>query len=151
MNRPLYLLMLVFLVVSACATNKRLNTDPVLPRPVAPEVEEIYACSFGPGTFEGILPCFGNDCTDAGAPLTTLKFDKQQKLIKYLGSENGRRDTLNAQWSIGNDCIIEIRYSDSRREFFRFHPGLQKIELLNVDRRSFPGTLNKHHFISKIK
>lgn len=151
MKRPLYFLFLAIFALSACATTKRQNTRLTLPEPIPPEVKEVYACSFELSTFEGILPCFGNDCTDAGAPLTTLKFNKDQELVKYLESENGQRDTVSGQWHIGTDCIIQIQYGNSKKEFFKFHSALQKVELLNLNQKSFPGILNKHYFISKIK
>ncbi len=149
-NQYLILLPIVFLL-SACATNKRSHTNLKLPEPVPPEVLEVYSCHFEQSVFEGVLPCYGNDCTDAGAPLTTLKFDKAHRIFKYLESENGKRDTLQGTWSINNNCRIQIEYANNKIEYFKYHFEQQKIELLNAQQQSFSGALNKHYFISKVK
>lgn len=138
------------IVLSACSTSKKQHATAAIPKPIEEPIE-VYACGFEQSTFEGVLPCFGNDCTDAGAPLTTLHFEKAKKIVRYLEAENGKRDSIIGTWTIAANCIVHIEFSNSKTEYFKYHADKQQLELLNATQQSFPGTLNKHYFISKAK
>lgn len=142
-------LLSVFIFVS-CATNKKT----VPPPPVAvnvPDSIETYSCNFEPGTYGGTLPCFGDECGDWGAPLTTLLFGTKHQLTKRLRREQEIINNIPGKWLIREDCIIEIHYQDGTQEYYKFHEEINKLERLNSSRESFPGTLNKHNYLSKIQ
>lgn len=140
----------IFLIIFASCKVQQ-NPAHVFVLPPAPDIVEVYACKFEKSTFEGILPCYGNDCSDNGSPLTTLQFDIKQKIVKSLETESGKKDTIVGQWQMQDDCIITMQFKNNDVQYFRYYPDLQQIELLNQEKKSFPGALNKHHFLSKIK
>lgn len=144
---PLVILLSI-LFLASCATGKKT----ALPPPVVvsvPDTIETYSCGFEQGSYAGTLPCFGDECGDWGAPLTTLLFDTKHQLTKRLRREQQIIKNIPGKWLIREDCIIEINYQDGTQEYYKFHEGLNKIERLNSNQESFPGTLNKHNYLSK--
>lgn len=124
---------------------------PPPPVVVVPDTIEHYNCGFKPGIFTGRLPCFGDECSETGAPVTLLNFHARHLLSKTLEREYGTTRTIPGHWSIREDCIIEINYEDSTREYYKFHEGVNKLERLTPAQQSFPGTLNKHNYLSKTR
>ena len=116
-----------------------------------PDTVETYNCNFGLGVYTGTLPCFGNECDDLGAPLTTLLFGPQHQLTKRIRRAHQIIKSIPGEWEIRENCIIEILYQDGSQESYKFHEGINKIERLNSNQEPFPGTLNKHNYLSKIK
>ncbi len=53
------------------------------------------------------------------------------------------------KWSINEACIIEVRYEDGTFDYYKHYDGINKIEKLNANKAPFPGTLNKHNYLSK--
>jgi len=72
-------------------------------------------------------------------------------MTKVLEPEQGQTSNRAGTWTINQDCIIEINYEDGSREYFRFYKAIHKIERLNANRESFPGTLNQHNYLSKTR
>lgn len=147
-HSPLIILLSITFLAS-CATGKK---SPPLPTPVSaspPDSIETYSCNFRIGTYAGTLPCFGNECDDFGAPLTTLLFGTRHQLTKRLRREQQIIKNIPGKWLIREDCIIEINYQDGTQEYYKFHEGLNKVERLNSNQESFPGNLNKHNYLSK--
>lgn len=137
------------LFLLSCATGKK-TMPPPPPVAVIADTVEHYSCGFKTGTFTGTLPCFGNECGESGAPLTLLHFSTKHMLSKKLERENGTTETIPGKWQIREDCIIEINYGDSTQEYYKFHEGINKLERLTPAQQSFPGTLNKHNYLSKL-
>jgi len=137
-------------MLSSCATNKKA----VPPPPVvlnAPDTAVTYSCGFELNSFSGQLPCFGDECSDFGTTVTTLHFKTKNILSKNLEKDNGTTATIPGKWQIREDCIIEIHYQDDTQEYYKFHKGINKIERLTASQESFPGTLNKHNYLSKTR
>lgn len=138
---------LLFLL--SCSVRKSEPRILVLPPP--PSIPKIYACEFKEGTFEGVLPCFGNDCTESGVPLTTFKFQNNEKLVRIIERESGVRDSVVGKWRIDENCLLTVAFDNQIFKFFKYHKETEKIELLNDAQQSFNGTLNEHCFISRVK
>lgn len=147
---PLTLLtILSVLIFISCATSKK----QVPPPPVAmsvPDTIETYPCNFGTGTYTGNLPCYGDECNDFGSPLTMLYFGTRQEAQKKLETDRHILKNISGKWSINAACIIEINYEDGTREYYKYYEGIKKIEKLNSNKAPFPGTLNKHNYLSKL-
>ncbi|RYD99875.1 MAG: hypothetical protein EOP54_02435 [Sphingobacteriales bacterium] len=142
------LTLLSIAVLASCTTAKK-ATVPATVTVNIPDTIEIYSCGFEPGTYSGTLPCFGDECGESGAPLTTLFLGTKQQLTKTLSKEQQIIKHIPGKWQIREDCIIQINYQDGTQEYYKFHEGVNKIERLNSSRESFPGALNKHNYLSK--
>ncbi|OJV53765.1 MAG: hypothetical protein BGO31_02605 [Bacteroidetes bacterium 43-16] len=146
----LYVLASTFFFAS-CTTGKKAATPPPVVVINPADSIELYSCGFENSSFSGKLPCFGDECGSYGAPVTTLQFKPQHKMTKVLEPEQGQTSNRAGTWTINQDCIIEINYEDGSREYFRFYKAIHKIERLNANRESFPGTLNQHNYLSKTR
>ncbi|MBL7707208.1 MAG: hypothetical protein JNM21_16805 [Taibaiella sp.] len=145
---PIMMLLSIILLAS-CATAKK-SPPPSTPLVASvPDTMATYSCGFELGDYSGTLPCFGNECDDFGAPITTLLFGTKHQMTKSLRREQQIIKNIPGKWLIREDCIIEINYQDGTQEYYKFHEGLNKIERLNSNQESFPGTLNKHNYLSK--
>lgn len=137
------------LFLLSCATGKK-TMPPPPPVAVITDTIEHYSCGFKTGTFTGTLPCFGDECGEFGAPLTMLLLGKQHQVIKRLKRDHQVINNTPGKWLIREDCIIEIIYEDGTQEYYKFHEGINKLERLTPAQQPFPGTLNKHNYLSKL-
>jgi hypothetical protein len=131
-----------------CSVRKPEPRILVLPPP--PPIPMMHACEFKEGSFEGILPCFGNDCSESGPALTTFKFQTKDRVVRIVEQESGARDSVIGQWKMDENCILTLNFENQVLRFFRFHKAIEKIELLNDAQQSFNGKLREHCFISRI-
>lgn len=79
-----------------------------------------------------------------------LFFGTKQVANKKLKMDGHIMKNISGKWFIDDACIIEINYEDGTREYYKFHEGIKKIEKLNSNKEPFPGTLNKHNYLSKL-
>lgn len=133
-------LALSLLLASCSVGKKQIEHAKVLPPAEAP-VMETFSCGFGLFSFSGVLLCFGNDCTETGSTTTTLDFQANKKIIKTLSLNNGQKKTSEGVWIMTENCDIEINYPDHRKEFYKYHSDIHRLELLNSNRESYKGTL----------
>lgn len=102
------------LLLGACRSSKPPILVNRLPEPVIPPAPKVFACGFKAIAFEGRIPCFGNDCGDNGAPITTLRFGEDHTLVKVL--DNGLAPkSIHGGWSIDDQCLITVVYPDNTK------------------------------------
>ncbi|WP_124636450.1 hypothetical protein [Taibaiella sp. KBW10] len=115
-----YTLLGGILAFAACKTSKRVVHPHQLPEPTVPPAPQVFACGFKAAVFEGKLPCFGNDCGEHGAPMTTIQFYENKTVVKVQRSSTTQM-TVAGTWTIDDQCLITVSNPNGiKTEYYRY-------------------------------